>query len=109
MDKFKNAMVNKSSNYPDIDWSDFNFPPLIRVFHFSLAELQPPYKPIVRNIYICYLIILVITLLSILNNIIQAATGYPGINVFYAVLNFLLFNMAQMYVFYRGYRGLCSE
>jgi len=52
MDKFKNAMVNKTTSYPDIAWTDFNFPPIINVFHFSLAELQAPYKPLVRLIYI---------------------------------------------------------
>lgn len=39
MDKFKNAMVNKTTSYPDINWSDFNFPPILNLFHFNLAEL----------------------------------------------------------------------
>jgi hypothetical protein len=40
MEKLKNAVGNKMSNYPNINWTDFNFPPCLNVFHFGLAELE---------------------------------------------------------------------
>jgi hypothetical protein len=39
MEKYQAVIANKTTSYPDINWTDFNFPPCVRLMHFSLSEL----------------------------------------------------------------------
>ena len=62
--------MGKKSNQPDINWTDFNWPPFIKIFHFDLSELQDPYKSLVRLLYISYLLIFGTTCLNLLDSFI---------------------------------------
>ncbi|CAD8117209.1 unnamed protein product [Paramecium sonneborni] len=109
MQKYQAAIIDKKSNQPNIDWTDFNWPPIIKIFHFDLSELQDPYKSLVRLLYISYLLIFGTTCLNLLDSFIQAGIGYPKIRILYGFLNIFIFNGIQMYIFYRGYKGLCAD
>ncbi|CAD8194755.1 unnamed protein product [Paramecium octaurelia] len=109
MDKIEAAIISNKPDQSEINWNDFNWPPLIKIFHFNLSELQDPQKSFVRLLYISYLFILGTTCLNLMDNCIQAGLGYPKIRILYALLNILIFNALQMYIFYLGYRGMCAH
>lgn len=35
-----NQVKGKLGSKPNVDWTDFNYPPLLRVFHYDLDELE---------------------------------------------------------------------
>jgi hypothetical protein len=93
-----------------IDWSDFNFPPLIRVIHFRLDELPPPYKGIVRFFFISTFIILPALLaFNILSNIIQAFYSLPALRILFSILFTIIILPISVLLFYKGYRGVAAE
>ena len=47
-----------NSSLGKINWADYNFPPFIRIVHFSLAELQGTLRRYVACLYLGYLILL---------------------------------------------------
>ena len=47
-----------------IDWADYNFPPLLNLMHFSLAELQGGLKRFVLNLYISYIIVIAVLIIN---------------------------------------------
>ena len=44
----------------DKKWLDYNYPPLLRMFHYSTEELSPPTKSLAKKMHIAALIIVVI-------------------------------------------------
>ena len=44
----------------DRRWLDYNYPPLIRVFHYSTGGLAPPVEALARKMHLVALIICVI-------------------------------------------------
>ena len=103
------SKITAPSSNIKINWEDFNFPPLLKLFHFSLEGLPEDYKKISRMLLISFIIACVNILLNIINQIAQTAAGFEGIRVFYAFLNGLILIPAAMFTFYRGYRGLCDN
>lgn len=106
MNNMKSSLKGPSNA---IKWDDFNYPPMINVIHYSSAELPENSRGIVRRIHCSFLILVIILFINLINCIVQAAQGGEGINIFYSVLNFLIFIPLSMYTFYRGYRGLASD
>ena len=102
----KSSLKSQSNQ---IKWDDFNYPPLLRVIHYSSAELQEPARTLARRIHCSFLILVVILFINLINCIVQVAQGAEGIMIFYSVLNILIFVPLGMFAFYRGYRGLASD
>ena len=92
-----------------IEWEDFNFPPLFRLVHFSLAELPPDYKRVVRMIFLSFVFLIANQTLNLINQIAQVVEGEEGIRIFYAFLNIFIYLPVGMFTFYRGYKGLCAD
>jgi len=92
-----------------IKWDDFNYPPLLRVIHYSSEELQEPARNISKRIHASFLILVLILFINVINCIVQTAQGGEGIMIFYSVLNILIFVPLGMFTFYRGYRGLAND
>ena len=78
--------------------------------HFSLVELEPNREhSIGLKIFITLWIIFGILFVSIINSIIQATQGHPGLRIFYAFLNFFIFLALHSYIFNRGYKGIAKD
>lgn len=93
-----------------IDWTDFNFPPLIRVIHFRLNELPSPYKETVRLFFISTFIVLPALLAyNTLINIIQSFYGLQALRILYSVLFAIISLPISILLFYKGYRGVAAE
>ena len=91
-----------------IDWNDFNFPPGLNLIHFSYQELQQPQKKVILVMLANYILLVLICFFNIINNIIQSSQ-YDSIRVFYSFLNIFIFGFLQLFVLYRGYRGMLYD
>lgn len=101
----------QQAEQPQIDWANFNYPPLIRLFHFDLAELPARTRVIVRWIHISFLIALVIMIVNFIDNVVLAALGLKGgwWNLAYSLLNIMIGAPLGCFVFYTGYKGLAKN
>jgi hypothetical protein len=74
-----NNMINKAketmtpSKGPKINWEDFNYPPLIKLIHFDLSEIEESKVTIVRFLWFSHLLIFAYSILNIINNIAVVA------------------------------------
>ena len=95
-----------------INWADYNYPPLVNVIHFRLDELtsNPDIRAQVRNIWISHLVLFAVSILNLISNIAQAAglVG-QGMRIFYSFMFFFLFNSLHTLYFYWGYKGITVE
>ena len=57
----------------------------------------------------CHLLIIIISIVDLIGNIIQAAMDLGKIRVLYSFLFFFIFNPVQLFIFYRGYQGICRD
>lgn len=62
----KYAVTSKSG----INWKDFNYPPLFHVIHFDRKELLDPHRGVATKLWICHLLIFIISIINIINNIV---------------------------------------
>lgn len=112
LNNMKSQMVNQTdSNLANIKWNEYNYPPLIRVIHYDPSELQEPHQGAVRKINWCFIGIVLVCIINVINSIAQAAgpDDYSSINILYSFLNLVLFIPVSFWVFYKGYLGICKE
>ncbi|CAK92090.1 unnamed protein product (macronuclear) [Paramecium tetraurelia] len=108
---------NQNDQKQKIDWNDFNYPPLIKVIHYNIEEVQPEYRLVVRSLWLSSILIVAYTLLNIIDNSIQAGNGIDGIRILYSFMFLFSFNPIQLqhifhsqsFIFYRGYKGVVSD
>jgi hypothetical protein len=96
------ARDSTTSKTPEINWQDFNYPPLLKIIHFTPSELPEEHKSIIWMLFATHIIILVESLLNIINNSVQTAEGFDGIRILYSFLFLFLFNPLAFFIFYRG-------
>lgn len=104
--KTKGELSQKKSK---IDWNDFNWPPLIKVYHFSLDELKEPHLLMVKRMYWGWLLQVAHFPLNFLNAIIQVAVGYSFTRIISSILFFGMLLALATYLFHNGYRGVCEN
>lgn len=112
LNTMKAQMINQSSgNLSNIKWNEYNYPPLLRLIHYDLDELDDERRSLVRKINWTFLIIPLIGVINIIDCIAQAAgpDDYDKLNVLYSFLNIVIFTIPAFYAFYKGYLGVCKE
>jgi len=63
-------LANQQANSPQvkapdsINWNDYNFPPLLRVVHFTFSELQGRVKKFVVKAYSSFMIVVAVLLIN---------------------------------------------
>jgi hypothetical protein len=107
-DSSSGAQNNKSP----IDWNDYNYPKFIRLIHYSTSKLRSPYLGVAKRLHYCAILVTVVTILNLLNTIIQVAAScrdlFPSINVLYTFLNIFLFNFVAYTSFACGFYAICQ-
>ena len=94
----------------EVEWSDFNYPPVLRLFHYSTNKLKNPILRFARVLHYNFLIFLVISAINFLNNIVISASDVdPGVYIFYSLLNVFVFAPFALFVFYSGYYGIVKR
>lgn len=90
MSKAKEAVTPNKG--PKINWEDFNYPPLIKLIHFDLSEIEETKVTVVRFLWLSHLLIFAYSIINILNNIVCVAQGEKGVRILYAFMFFFTFN-----------------
>ena len=105
---FEKTKAQITAPKTSIDWNDFNWPPLIRVVHFTLAELKEPHWKIVRNLYFYLLFNFAHFILNSISIITQVIVGYSGLRILSCILVFIILISLATFTFYNAYRGICE-
>mmetsp|Transcript_21242 Transcript_21242/g.3445 ORF Transcript_21242/g.3445 Transcript_21242/m.3445 type:complete len:127 (+) Transcript_21242:1-381(+) len=100
---------NQSGHNSHIDWNDYNFPPLLKIIHFTLGDFYEPERGVIKKLFISWIILLAVCTWNILSTIVLVATIDPGIHVLFTILNWVLFVSFGTYVFYLGYYGIAKR
>mmetsp|Transcript_20055 Transcript_20055/g.46951 ORF Transcript_20055/g.46951 Transcript_20055/m.46951 type:complete len:232 (+) Transcript_20055:128-823(+) len=103
------AAVSGTPSHSEINWVDFNYPPLLRLIHFNLDELPSTLTGLIR----CFNMSFQITTLACIVNLISTAiivmsTQAPRRWLLQSTLHLLLLPNLALAVFYSGYRGLAE-
>ena len=56
--------ISQSSSQSPINWHDFNYPPVMRLYHYSTVELNKPFARLSKMMHACVILILINTLLN---------------------------------------------
>ena len=74
-----NNMVNNvkesitPSKGPKINWDDFNYPPIIKIIHFDLSEVEESKVTVVRFLWFSHILLFAYSIINIIDNIVGAA------------------------------------
>ncbi len=97
MDSMKKNMMSatqptSSSSGEVINWSEFNFPPGIRIMHKNFSEIRDNDKRrLCKMMYMVFLIIFLLLIINFINQIILVAIGASGMYIFYSILQMFIF------------------
>ncbi len=89
--------MHEATSKKDINWMEYNYPPLIRLMHFRPSELPQDRKKYVMMLFGIHMAVLVNTLLSFVDNCIEG-----GLGILYSILFVIIFNPIILFLFYRG-------
>ena len=107
--EFEKTKAQMTTPKSKINWDDFNWPPFIRIAHFSLQELREPHFGIVKKYYWLLLLQVVHVIFNLINQIIQTAVGYSGLRILAWFLIMLIITSAAGYSFHNAYRAICDN
>mmetsp|Transcript_51846 Transcript_51846/g.150841 ORF Transcript_51846/g.150841 Transcript_51846/m.150841 type:complete len:221 (+) Transcript_51846:110-772(+) len=98
-----------SPSHLEINWVDFNYPPLIRIIHYDAGELPNVLSGIVRCFHLSFAITVMACLLNFIDTcVIVSSTEAPTKWVIQSGLHLILLPVAALATFYSGYRGLAE-
>lgn len=90
-----------------IKWDNFNYPPLLKIIHYDLKELDDTEtRTLVRRLNFVFFFNFIVSIINFINSLAQIPVQDSGIRVLYSILNMLIFMPLTLYGFYKGYRGL---
>jgi len=93
-----------------IEWTDFNYPPLLQVVHYDPNELPERAASISRCLCLVYHLIIMLCLVNLVDTIVLVAlVGAPWTWIVQSLLHVLLLPSFAFVVFYAGYRGLAEQ
>ena len=61
-----------------IDWNHYNYPPCLKIFHYSREHVPEDLKRLVFLLWFNHILILVTTVFNFVTNIVATATGYTA-------------------------------
>lgn len=93
----------------EINWQEFNYPPLIKLIHFRPSEAAEEYRGTVWMLFATHMIIFTEGWLNLVNNSVQVSAGASGLRILYSFLFMLIFNPLATFLMYRGYAGICRD
>ncbi|KAF4728724.1 hypothetical protein FOZ62_026844 [Perkinsus olseni] len=94
-----------------IDWSDFNYPPLLNIIHFDMQDLpQGEIHGAGRLLHLSLKLTFALFALNIADTVAVVALYEEAekVRLLYAVLNAVIFGALGFYGFYKGMKGLAE-
>eukprot|EP00920_Eleutheroschizon_duboscqi_P036798 GHVT01088403.1.p1 GENE.GHVT01088403.1~~GHVT01088403.1.p1 ORF type:complete len:128 (-),score=22.47 GHVT01088403.1:711-1094(-) len=73
-----------------IEWTNFNYPPLLRIFHYDPSELPTPVTRVCHALHGAAILAAVTLILNFIDNIVIGIGGAPKIWILYSLLNFII-------------------
>eukprot|EP00928_Gymnodinium_smaydae_P031509 TRINITY_DN23100_c0_g1_i1.p2 TRINITY_DN23100_c0_g1~~TRINITY_DN23100_c0_g1_i1.p2 ORF type:complete len:235 (+),score=42.04 TRINITY_DN23100_c0_g1_i1:146-850(+) len=99
----------RSSGHAEINWVNFNYPPLLRIIHFDIEELPVSLTGIVRRLKISFQLTVFACCLNVFDTLIVVfSTRAPKRWLLQSGLHLVMLPAAALAVFYSGYRGLAE-
>jgi len=95
--------------HSEINWVNFNYPPLIRLIHYDINELPSTLTGIVRCFNISFQLTTIICLINVLDTfVVVLSTQAPKRWLIQSALHVLILPVASLATFYSGYRGIAG-
>eukprot|EP00192_Tetraselmis_astigmatica_P018864 CAMPEP_0117696202 /NCGR_PEP_ID=MMETSP0804-20121206/28551_1 /TAXON_ID=1074897 /ORGANISM="Tetraselmis astigmatica, Strain CCMP880" /LENGTH=237 /DNA_ID=CAMNT_0005510333 /DNA_START=254 /DNA_END=967 /DNA_ORIENTATION=+ len=99
-------------NALQVNWEDYNYPPLLRIIHYQLSDVEDPVgRSAVFWAHFNHNAVCVALLLNVMGNSILAGFRVPGkrVAVLYSIFNLVLISMLGLYSFYHCYKGIATQ
>mmetsp|Transcript_44154 Transcript_44154/g.127470 ORF Transcript_44154/g.127470 Transcript_44154/m.127470 type:complete len:215 (-) Transcript_44154:92-736(-) len=98
-----------SSPGAQINWVDFNYPPLVRIVHYDPGELPSFLSGMVRLFHLSFALSVLACFLNLVDTIvIVSSTDAPAKWMLQSALHLFLVPVAALATFYSGYRGFAE-
>jgi len=92
-----------------IDWNNYNYPPLLRVVHYDINDLPDELKRPIKFAHYTFILMLCTLIFNFISSIIVAITIKYGLYILVSILNIIIITPITFYGFYCGYRGLATK
>lgn len=94
---------------PNVNWNDFNWPPLINICHFDLEDCTEKNKPIMTKIHWGWRLLWGLVALNFINSIIQVATGSNGLKILSSIIIAIVYMCFMTYMVFISYKGFLLD
>lgn len=93
----------------DINWNDFNYPPVVRLIHYNVKELPESLQGAVHCLHLGFIVVCVACWINLLDTlIIVPGGGQPAAWLIQSMLHLVMLPSFALGTFYIGYRGLAE-
>lgn len=100
----KTALGNAPPKKAEIDWTDFNHPPLIKVFHYSLDHIEESHKPLFNWMNLYFMSFFGFAIFNFFNAIFQVSVGYSWTRIFSSFFYYCIVLGLSGYGFYNLFK-----
>ena len=93
------------------NWEDFNYPPLLNLWHYAPLELEQGPRFVARTLHAALLLALLALVCNLLVNIGVVVAGFKeALHIMYAFFNLLLGTVIGMFITMEcGYKGMATN
>ena len=60
----------KNTKYNPIDWNNYNYPPMVRLYHFQTNQVKQPALGIIMKMRVAADLIILVSFVNFINNVI---------------------------------------
>ena len=105
------ASAMPASNMASQNWEDFNYPPLLNLWHYAPHELEQGPRFVARTLHAALLLAMLALVCNLLVNIGVVVAGFShAIHIMYAFFNLLLATLIGMWTTMEcGYKGMATN
>ena len=107
--QLKKAVKGNESSLDKINWNDFNYPPIIKIFHYDINHVKEEERPLMRKLNFVFMGQVLFFILNFINAIIQTAAGYSWLRIIASIFWYALVIGLTGYGFYNVFRAFCGD
>lgn len=97
------VISHDDDHYKDVKWDDYNFPPLLNIYHFSMSEISKDHKPHVSKLFIVFWLTVLCLLINLGNEIaFMFMNAWTFKQQLYSILNIAVITPLAAYIFIKG-------
>jgi len=95
-----------------VNWEDYNYPPLLKIIHFRLNDVEESgARKAVFWAHVNLIAVCVALVLNVVGTAVLAGMGVrrKGVPVLYSIFNLILVSALGLYSFYHCYKGTATQ